>query len=155
MATRKKKNNIGAFGHPIYGKGFAKYGEMRPNGSSEIPNDLEEAADNHIRKVVDIAGHPGWDWETQDITEAFIAGAEWQKEQYHFFNEAWADDMQYQLNRNYENGKQAMKEQMMKEAVEGVLVATAIGHLRIEAETDGKNGMKHGDKVRVIIVKED
>ena len=43
------------------------------------PKYLEEAADDHIRKVVDAAGHPGWDWETQDIAEAFIAGAEWQK----------------------------------------------------------------------------
>lgn len=39
--------------------------------------DLEEVADNHIRKVVDTAGHPGWDWTTQDIAEAFIAGAKW------------------------------------------------------------------------------
>ena len=44
-------------------------------------NGLEEAADNHIRKVVDAAGHPGWDWTTQDIADAFIAGAKWQKEQ--------------------------------------------------------------------------
>ena len=43
--------------------------------------DLEEAADDHIRKVADAAGHPGWDWETQDIAEAFIAGAEWIAEQ--------------------------------------------------------------------------
>lgn len=50
MATRKKKNNIGAFGHPIYGKGFAKYGEMRPNGSSETPNDIEEAAQEYEKK---------------------------------------------------------------------------------------------------------
>jgi hypothetical protein len=37
----------------------------------------EEAADAHIRRVADAAGHPGWDWTTQDIAEAFIAGAEW------------------------------------------------------------------------------
>ena len=41
--------------------------------------DLEEAADDHIRKVVDAAGHPGWDWGTQDIADAFKAGAEWMK----------------------------------------------------------------------------
>ena len=40
---------------------------------------LEEAANNHIRRVVDAAGHPGWDWETQDIADAFKAGAEWMK----------------------------------------------------------------------------
>lgn len=45
-----------------------------------VSDDLEEAADDHIRKVVDAAGHPGWDWETQDIADAFKAGAEWQKQ---------------------------------------------------------------------------
>ena len=39
----------------------------------EPSEDLEEAADNHIRKVVDA----GWEWETQDIADAFIAGAKW------------------------------------------------------------------------------
>lgn len=38
---------------------------------------LDEAADAHIRKVAGAAGHPGWDWTTQDIAEAFVAGAEW------------------------------------------------------------------------------
>lgn len=38
---------------------------------------LEEAADDYIGEVVDTAGHPGWDWETHDIVEAFIAGAKW------------------------------------------------------------------------------
>ena len=42
-------------------------------------DDLKKAADDHIRRVTDAAGHPGWDWETQDIAEAFKAGAEWQK----------------------------------------------------------------------------
>ncbi len=42
---------------------------------------LNEAADAHIRKVVDTAGHPGWDWTTQDIAEAFIAGVKWAMEQ--------------------------------------------------------------------------
>ena len=38
-----------------------------------VSEDLEEAADDHIRKVADAAG----DWTTQDIANAFIAGAEW------------------------------------------------------------------------------
>ena len=42
-------------------------------------DDLKKAADDHIRRVTDAAGHPGWDWETQDIADAFKAGAEWQK----------------------------------------------------------------------------
>lgn len=42
--------------------------------------ELEEAADAHIRRVADAAGHPGWDWTTQDIAEAFIAGSKWMAE---------------------------------------------------------------------------
>lgn len=45
--------------------------------SEEPDKSMEEAAAKHIRRVVDIVGHPGWDWTTQDITEAFIAGAKW------------------------------------------------------------------------------
>ena len=100
--------------------------------STEIPNDLEEAADNHIRKVVDAAGHPGWDWTTQDIADAFIAGAKWQKEQ------------------------------MMKEAVEGEVCIPNVWvehkegkELVVRAEISKELGFKFGDKVRIIIVKED
>ena len=87
------------------------------------PNDLEEAAGNHIRNVVDTAGHPGWDWTTQDIAEAFIAGSKWQKER------------------------------MMKEAVEKdvhELYTDEEGyHCYVSLGTD----YMPGDKVRIIIVK--
>lgn len=43
-----------------------------------LPSDLDEAAEKHIRKVRDT---PGWDWTTQDIAEAFKAGAEWMAKQ--------------------------------------------------------------------------
>ena len=56
--------------------GFGKKNSLPEEKPSE---DLEEAADNHIRQVVDAAGHPGWDWTTQDVVDAFIAGARWQK----------------------------------------------------------------------------
>lgn len=46
----------------------------------ELPDGLEEAAEKHIQSVVDAAGHPGWDWEARDVRDAFIAGAEWQKD---------------------------------------------------------------------------
>jgi len=48
---------------------------------SSLPSNLEDAADNHIRKVAYTAGHPGWDWTTQDIADAFKAGAKWMAEQ--------------------------------------------------------------------------
>ena len=121
MATRKKKNNIGAFGHPIYGKGFAKYGEMQPNGSSEIQKDLEEAAEKFV----------GYDMDCDELRDyeigiaAFIAG--------------------YNL----------CKEQMMKEAVEGLICATITGANAISFLSPLPKELTVGDKVRVIIVKED
>lgn len=39
------------------------------------------AADKHIKRVIDLAGHPGWEWTRQDIADAFKAGAEWMAEQ--------------------------------------------------------------------------
>lgn len=38
---------------------------------------LEEAAEKHISNVFDAVGHPGWDWEMQDVLDAFKAGAEY------------------------------------------------------------------------------
>lgn len=49
--------------------------------SKIVSEDLEEAAEEHIRKVADAVRRRGWDLETQDIADAFGAGAEWQKEQ--------------------------------------------------------------------------
>ncbi|MBQ8070956.1 MAG: hypothetical protein IJ202_08905 [Bacteroidales bacterium] len=59
-------------------------------------HELEEAADDNIRKVADAAGHPGWDWTTQDVAEAFKAGAKWQyqKDRYEFAKlktKVWCD----------------------------------------------------------------
>lgn len=89
-----------------------------------VSEDLEEAADNHIRKVVDAAGHPGWEWETQDIINAFIAGAEWQNEQ------------------------------MMKDAVDYKIVNNLAAYPVIYYEVKHL-GLKYGDKVKIIIIKED
>lgn len=133
MATRKKKNNIGAFGHPIYGKGFAKYGEMRPNGSSETPNDLEEAADEYAEKHGFRVPYDGSDNFYDDVDvkaskEGFIAG--------------------YNL----------CKEQMMKEAVEYEVwdfSSSLEAYPHVNIPLDNKQ-YRNGDKVRVIVLpKED
>lgn len=86
----------------------------------------EKAADKHIRKVVDAAGHPGWDWTTQDISEAFIAGAKWQKEQ------------------------------MLKEAVEGSIRSfgfhNAISIKDPGRWTEKLDKYKYGDEIIVIVL---
>lgn len=96
-------------------------------------HDLEEAADDHIRKVVDAAGHPGWDWETQDIADAFKAGAEW------------------------------MKSKMMEGAVEGTVIELVETYKDLSLSVNAKElnqvlqplGVGDGNKVKIIIVKEE
>ena len=60
-----------------------------------VSDDLEKAADDYIGEVVDAAGHPGWDWETRDIIEAYIAGAKRHRGQKPIDDKAfeeWIDD---------------------------------------------------------------
>lgn len=52
--------------------------EVLPKEEAEEAS-LDEAACDHIRKVADAAGHPGWGWTTQDIADAFIAGTNYQR----------------------------------------------------------------------------
>ena len=105
-----------------YLRAAEKYNEIeynRQRTEESVPKDLEEAADYYIGKVVD----DGWEWETHDIVEAFIAGAKWQKEQ------------------------------MMKEGVEGYVnyYEDSGGILMAEAQVGCP--YHNGDKVRIIIVK--
>ena len=46
-----------------------------------VSEGLDEAAEKHISNVFDAVGHPGWDWEMQDVLDAFKAGAKWMAEQ--------------------------------------------------------------------------
>ena len=124
------------------------------SGSSEIPNDLEEAADEYFK-------NPENSWVVKDI---FIAGAKWQKEQ--DLSEMAQSKSPLSVayaNRCFENGKQAMKEQMMKEAIHYVVQDDLDSHgasynipfIRIGTTALKPKGIGVGDKVRIIIVKED
>lgn len=104
--------------------------------SEEPDTDLEDAvseqsckaADKHIRKVVDAAGHPGWGWDTQDIADAFIAGAKYKEEQ------------------------------LMKYAVDGkVYHYSALGYVCTDKVqlTERLKQFQDCDKVKVIIVRSD
>ena len=75
----------------------------------------------------------------------------------------YEDEYKKDLERLFNDGKQAMKEQMMKEAVEGEVVTTnkytsvrylsRYGTFRYFYGIGG--GFQKGDKVKIIIVKED
>ena len=59
-------------------------------------------------------------------------------------------------NRCFENGKQAMKEQMMKDAVEGTVMDFSSNRPRPQVNVLLDSHKYHtGDKVRIIIVKEE
>ncbi len=145
-----------------YLRAAEKYDEIeynRQRAEESVPNDLEEAAKKYATEWHKNPDGSAWKpyFEVSAI-KAFIAGAKWQKEQYHFFNKAWAENMQAELDRNYENGKQAMKEQMMKGAVEGTVDFEYFGYKVICSDLKQLDtlleSMSHGDKVRIIIVKE-
>lgn len=53
----------------------------RQRRAEQEPEGLEKAAEKHISNVFDAVGHPGWDWEMQDVLDAFKAGAKWMAEQ--------------------------------------------------------------------------
>ena len=112
-------------------------------GSSEIPKDLEEAADEYFK-------NPENSWVVKDI---FIAGAKWQKEQ---MMDEWLKDRDGCFWDGVEEGKKAMREQMMKEAVEGRIdyVYDEKGDAYKAIRLDWIVG-DFGDKVKLIIVKED
>ncbi len=127
----------------------------KQSGDSEIPNDLEEAAVKWSKE--NTRGFVLKDKTTRyvgDTIDAFIAGAKWQKEQdlAEMAQSKSPLSVAY-ANRCFENGKQAMKEQMMKEAVEGEVVKDISNKLAVTAKIN-LDGFKFGDKVRVIIVKE-
>ena len=108
-----------------------------------IPNDLEEAAMNYIAPIENEDGLRVINFSGQDIKDAFITGAKWQ----------------YQKDRGefakikaktWSEGFDACKEQMMKEAVicEYDQYPAAI-YLPAPLPR-----MNRGDKVRIIIIKE-
>ena len=63
--------------------------------------------------------------------------------------------MQAELDRNYENGKQAMKEQMMEEAVAVEVVGDKRDLRLIDSTQRCLFNAKRGDWLKIIIVKED
>ena len=109
----------------------------------KVDKDLEEAAEEYALLFEDSTK-----WKDGGKYKGFIAGAEWQAEKD-------ARDMYMSDNRHYEKvyqlGKKDMKEQMMKEAVE----STVENGIFLSNMDCARMGYKLGDKVRIIIVKEE
>lgn len=141
---------------------FAEWGRNHFEDKSEMTNnDLEEAATKWDKTAsfqpfymqLDCNGKPCG--VKQDITthkDSFKAGAEWQKQQ-----------MKEALQTEYEKGRFDMREEMMKDAVDGEVVyqigssIIAPTDIRYKVMSDRVYipNVKLGDKVKIIIVKEE
>lgn len=103
---------------------------------------------------IEFAGEPGLEFDINELNriiyaDAFKAGAEWQKEQ------ECSDCPNRGNTHQYLKGLKDCKEQMLKEAVEGYVnyYEDSGGILMAEAQVGCP--YHNGDKVKIIIVKED
>jgi hypothetical protein len=134
-----------------------------------IPHYMKDIDVNHIEEYpydtgLEAAFIAGAQWQEERNEEtiktaedhAFLAGADWQKEQ--DLTEASQSKSPLSVaytNRCFENGKQVMKEQMLKDAVDGVVEnwnSEPYPEITIPLNPEEFTA---GDKVKLIIVKED
>lgn len=118
-------------------------------GYEEKPSeDLEEAAKEYMKKA---RKHLFDDSPIGRTDDAFIAGAEWQKER--DTREMVMSDGSY-FQKSYALGKKDMKEEMLKEAVEGEVVQDLHGKFNVKTNAVSDILYQFGDKVKVIILKQ-
>ena len=133
---------------------FAKWGRNHFEDRSEmVSKDLEEAAINAWNKYSGLEL-----MHIEEVVAFFKEAAEWQKQK--DFEELLKSDMN-QFKKCYEKGRFDMREEMMKDAVDGEVVYQ-IGSAEI-ASTDIRYkvvsdrvyipNIKLGDKVKIIILK--
>lgn len=109
------------------------------SGSSEIPNDLKEAADEYERTRNDLDARS----DNEVVRRAFIAGAKWQAE-----HQPLPEDTVL-FNKGVEEGKRLM----IEEAVEGIVTTRSMAGNIVTAHLDWS--YKDGQKVRMIIIKKE
>lgn len=158
-----------------------KWGAVH-SGSSEIPNSMEEAANEYEKANTGIYPEVG----QTSIRDAFIDGAKWQAEKekeyspwlsiqglkdaalefgeqakaYEIGGQSFSEDMMVAFTR----GAEWRKEQMLKEAVEGHITNAGgefgydVAAFRFDENhtytvlLPHEEGRKHGDKVSIIIL---
>lgn len=118
--------------------------------SEEPDKSLEEAAEKFAESIWK---EMRYELVYDNLIECFIAGAEWQKEQdlAEMAQSKSPLSVAY-ANRCFENGKQAMKEQMLKDAVEGMVCATITGTNAISFISPLPDELNPGDKVRIVVL---
>ena len=146
-----------------------------------VCEELEEAAMNYIAPIENEDGLRIINFSGQDIKDAFIAGAKWQyqKDRAEFAKikaKTWCEgfdackeqmmkdgtvilteeDFDAEKEKSMEWGYNLCKEQMMKEAVEGEVMTNGFYPYEPRIVAPYPNcPYDFGDKVRVIVIKED
>lgn len=114
----------------------------------ELPEGLEEAAKEYAILPMDVG--EGKVCIDKKVKRAFIAGAEWKKEQ---MMDEWLKDRDGCFWDGVEEGKKAMEKQMLENAVDGEIVKDINNKLGVTAKCINLDGFKFGDKVIVQIRK--
>ena len=129
---------------------------------------LEEAAEEYRRESYRKSVLPNIDGPMPEyggsIKDAFIAGAEWQKERTAWVYLKEAKDAVIALEKEkgeplnprvaFVNGARWQKQQMLEGAVEGTIHQPA-KHCWTQVIVQYNGELKHGDKVKIIVIKED
>lgn len=129
--------------------------EMLDDDESSRPklsDNLEEAAEDYIAPIENDEGLDYINFNGRDIKDAFIAGAKWQAEQE---KDEWLKDRDGCFWDGVEEGKKAMEKQVMKDAVEGYVNYYEDYGGILMAEAQVGYPYHNGEKVHIIIVKED
>ena len=125
-----------------------KYDEIeynRQRAEESVPVDLEEAAMNYIAPIENEDGLKVINFSGQDIKDAFIAGAKWQE------NHTPLPEDAVLFQKGVEEGKRLMMEEAVEATVED-WNPDPRPEITIPLNPEEFNA---GDKVRIIIVKED
>ena len=145
----------GAKGHELMT--LLSFLDTLPDESITTCNELEEAAEKSARQYyVDGGYSPFPNTETAAHKSGFIAGAEWQKVNILKDNPVImpVEDFQALIDSHAKRVEIDYKEKMLKEAVEGFIFQSEDYYPKeLIARYNGK--LKHGDKVKIIIVKEE
>lgn len=107
-----------------------------------VSEELEQAAVEAFKEIVDD--------ERNSFLEIFKAGATWQKEQ----DKQWLAEEHKHI---FAKGRESMKQQMMKGAVDGLVYAqlTTSGEIMIRSNYFKSETLDYLDNVKLIIIKED
>ena len=141
-----------------YGCGGASFSEVidKVNEVIDYINSLPEEKpsedlNDEIKKFIE---EYGYERGEDKLLIAIVARhfAEWQKER---MMDEWLKDRDGCFWDGVEEGKKAMEKQMLKEAVEGEVVKDINNKLVVTAKNVNLDKFKFGDKVRIIIVKEE